>query len=79
MSQLSLIQIFALNAMATCIELVYAVEGAYFVPAIYDSGVSQIYGSMLICISPLMGTVFQSYLQLVTSVSVHGEDEDHLY
>ncbi|XP_065902178.1 membrane-associated transporter protein-like [Dysidea avara] len=62
MSQLSLIQIFALNAMAACIELVYAVEGAYFVPAIYDSGVSQIYGSMLICISPLMGTVFQSYL-----------------
>ena len=62
MSQLSLIQIFALNAMAACIELVYTVKGTYFVPAIYDSGVLQIYGSMLICISPLMGTVFQSYL-----------------
>jgi len=62
MSQLSLIQIYFLNAMAACIELVYAVEGAYFVPAIYDIGLSQIYGSMLICISPFMGTIFQSYL-----------------
>ena len=48
--------------MAACIEVVYAVEGAYFVPAIYDSGLSQIYGSMLICISPFMGIIFQSYL-----------------
>jgi len=62
MRQLSLLQIFALNAMATCIELVYAVEDAYYLPAIYDSGISQIYGSLLVAISPIMGMIFQSYL-----------------
>ena len=43
------------NAMAGCIDLLYAVEGAYFVPAIFDSGVSPTYGAMLIAISPIMG------------------------
>ena len=62
MSQLSLLQIFALNAMAACIELVYTVEGAYYIPAIYDSGISQIYGSLLTCNSPFMDMIFQSYL-----------------
>jgi len=48
--------------MASCVDLVYAVEGAYFVPAIYSLGLSPIYGAMLISISPLMGIIFQSYL-----------------
>ena len=48
--------------MAGCIDLLYAVEGAYFVPAIFDSGISPTYGAMLIAISPIMGIVFQSYM-----------------
>ena len=52
----------ALNGVAGVIELLYAVEGAYFVPAIYDQGLSQIYGSMLFLLSPLLGVLFQSYL-----------------
>ena len=60
--QLSILRLFALNAMSGCIDLVYAVEGAYFVPAIFNSGISHIYGAMLISISPFMGIVFQSYM-----------------
>ncbi|XP_065901674.1 membrane-associated transporter protein-like [Dysidea avara] len=60
--QLSILRLFALNAMSGCIDLVYAVEGAYFVPAIFDSGISHIYGAMLISISPFMGIIFQSYM-----------------
>ena len=52
----------ALNGVAGVIELLYAVEGAYFVPAIYDQGLSQIYGSMLLLLSPILGIIFQSYL-----------------
>jgi len=60
--KLSIFRLFALNAMAGCIDLLYAVEGAYFVPAIFDSGISPTYGAMLIAISPIMGIVFQSYM-----------------
>ncbi|XP_065901470.1 membrane-associated transporter protein-like [Dysidea avara] len=60
--QLSILRLFALNAMSGCIDLVYAVEGAYFVPAIFDSGISHIYGAMLISISPFMGMIFQGYM-----------------
>ena len=60
-NNLSIFRLFALNAMAGCIDLLYAVEGAYFVPAIFDSGISPTYGAMLIAISPIMGIVFQSY------------------
>ena len=59
---LSILRIFALNAMAGCIDLVYAVVSAYFVPAIYNLGLSPVYGPMLLSISPLMGIIFQSYL-----------------
>ena len=48
--------------MFGCIDLVYAVQGAYFVPAIFNSGISHIYGAMLISISPIMGMIFQSYM-----------------
>ena len=60
--QLSILRLFALNAMSGCIDLIYAVEGAYFVPAIFDSGISQIYGAMLISISPFVGMIVQSYM-----------------
>ena len=53
------LRIAALNAVAGVAELLYAVEGAYFVPA---KGLSPIYGSMLLCVSPLLGILFQSYL-----------------
>lgn len=59
---LSLFRIFALNAMAGCIDLVYAVEGAYFVPAVYNLGLPPIYGAMLLSFSPMMSIIFQSYL-----------------
>ena len=55
------LRIIALNALSGVVELLYAVEGAYFVPAIYDKGLSLIYGSMLLCLSPIMGVLFQSY------------------
>ena len=61
-SCLSMVRIFALNAMSGCIDLVYAVEGAYFVPAILNLGLPPVYGAMLLCFSPLMGIIFQSYL-----------------
>ena len=41
---LSLLKIFALCAASAYIDLVVAVQGAYFVPAIYDGGVSRDYG-----------------------------------
>ena len=59
---LSILRILALNMMSGCIDLVYAVEGAYFVPAIYNLGLPPIYGAMLLCLSPIMGIIFQSYL-----------------
>lgn len=60
--RLSMLRTIVLNALAGCIDLVYAVEGAYFVPAIYSLGLPTIYGAMLLSISPLMGIIFQSYL-----------------
>ena len=60
--RLSMVRIFALNTMSGCIDLVYAVEGAYFVPAILNLGLPPVYGAMLLCFSPLMGIIFQSYL-----------------
>lgn len=62
LKRLPILRIFALNAMSGCIDLVYAVEGAYFVPAIYNLGLPPVYGAMLLCFSPLMGIIFQSYL-----------------
>ena len=56
------LRVIALNGVAGVIELLYAVEGAYFVPAIYDQGLSPIYGSMLLLLSPILGVLFQSYL-----------------
>ena len=56
------LRIIALNAVAGVEELLYAVEGAYFIPAIYDKGLSLTYGSMLLCVSPILGVLFQSYL-----------------
>ena len=56
------LRIIALNGVAGVIDMLYAVEGAYFVPAIYDTGLSTIYGSMLLSLSPILGVLFQSYL-----------------
>ena len=56
------LRVIALNGVAGLIEILYAVEGAYFVPAIYDQGLSPIYGSMLLLLSPILGVLFQSYL-----------------
>ena len=60
--RLSILRIFALNAVSGSIDLLYAVEGAYFLPAISNLGLPPIYGAMLLCVSPLMGIIFQSYL-----------------
>lgn len=59
---LSLYRIFAVCAASASIDLLIAVKGAYFVPAIYDSGISKEYGSILLIISPLLVLVFQNYL-----------------
>ena len=60
--RLSMVRILALNAMSGCIDLVYAVEGAYFIPAILNLGLTPVYGAMLLCFSPVMGIIFQGYL-----------------
>ena len=56
------LRIIALNAVAGVGDILYAVESAYFVPAIYDKGLSSFYGSMILCISPILSILFQSYL-----------------
>ena len=56
------LRIIALNAVAGVGDVLYAVEGAYFVPAIYDKGLSSFYGSMILCISPMLSILFQGYL-----------------
>ena len=56
------LRIIALSSVAGLTDLLYAVEGAYFVPAIYDKGLSTIYGSMMLSLSPILGVLFQSYL-----------------
>ena len=56
------LRIVALNAVAGAVELLFSVEGAYFVPAIYDKGLSPVYGSMILTFGPLLGILFQSYL-----------------
>ena len=56
------VRIIAVNAVSGVVDFLYAIEGAYFVPAIYDQGLSPIYGSMLLCLSPILGVLFQSYL-----------------
>lgn len=48
-----------MNITIGVIELVYAVEGSYFVPAIYAKGLSY-YGTMLLAISPVLGLLFQN-------------------
>ena len=62
-TRLPLSRIFALCAASASIDLLIAIKGAYFVPAIYDSGVvSGQYGSMLLISSPVLVLVFQNYL-----------------
>ena len=56
------LKIIALTGVSGMIDFLYAVEGAYFVPAIYDKGLSTFYGSMLLSLSPVLGILFQSYL-----------------
>ena len=73
-------RIIALNGVAGVIDLLYTVEGAYFVPAIYDKGLSIIYGSMLLASVPYWVFCFRVILGLlVTSVSVAGGNIDLLY
>ena len=64
---LSLLKIFALCVASAYIDLVVAVQGAYFVPAIYDGGVSRDYGPVLLAASPVMIIVLQNYLLLRNS------------
>ena len=62
MNQLPLLRVVALNAIAGSIDVLLAVEGAYFVPAILSIGLSPFYGTMLLSISPLTSMLFQSYV-----------------
>jgi len=62
MNHLPLLRVVALNAIAGSIDLLVAVEGAYFVPAILNIGLSPFYGAMLLSISPLTSMLFQSYV-----------------
>jgi len=56
-----LLRIVILNTTIGVIELVYAVEGSYFVPAIYAKGLSY-YGTMLLAVSPVLGLLCQNLL-----------------
>ncbi|XP_065905109.1 membrane-associated transporter protein-like [Dysidea avara] len=62
MNRLSLLRVVALNALAVSIDLLLAVQGAYFIPAILNFGLSSFYGAMLLSISPLASMFFQSYV-----------------
>jgi len=62
MNRLPLLRVVALNAIAGSIDVLMAVEGAYFVPAILNIGLSPFYGAMLLSISPLTSMFFQSYV-----------------
>jgi len=62
MNRLPLHRLFALNCIAGSIDLLLAVEGAYFLPAMLNIGVSPFYGAMLLSISPLMSIFIQGYL-----------------
>ena len=65
-NRLPLARVIALNAIAGSIDLLLAVEGAYFVPAIYNLGLSPFYGAMLLSLSPFVSIVFQGYLGSAT-------------
>ncbi|XP_065904746.1 membrane-associated transporter protein-like [Dysidea avara] len=62
MKRLPLLRVVALNVIAGSIDLVLAVEGAYFLPAILSIGVSPFYGAMLLSISPLTSIIIQGCL-----------------
>ena len=48
-TRLSILRIIAVCAASGAVEVLVAVKGAYYVPAIYDSGaVSREYGAMLL-------------------------------
>ena len=60
---LSLLRIVAVCAGSGVVELLIAVKGSYFVPAIYDGGVvSRKYGSMLLICGLFLVLFFQNYL-----------------
>ena len=61
-NRLAVPRVIALNAIATSIDLVLAIEGAYFVPAILNLGLSPLYGAMVLSLSPLLSIIFQGYL-----------------
>lgn len=61
-TRLSWPRIFALCSASAAVDLMLSVEGAYFVPAIYDSGVSREYGSLFLASSPLLVLMFQNYM-----------------
>ena len=65
-NRLSLLRVTALNAIAGSVDLVLAVEGAYFVPAILNLGLSPLYGAMVLSLSPLLSIIFQGYLGSAT-------------
>lgn len=62
-ARLSLPRIFTVCAGSAYVDLILAVEGAYFAPVIYDGdSMSGEYGSMLLVFSPLLVLMFQNYL-----------------
>jgi len=62
MEHLPLLRVVALNFIAGSIDLLLAVEGAYFLPAMLNIGVSPFYGALLLSISPLTSIIIQGYL-----------------
>ena len=62
MERLPLLRVVALNVIAGSIDLLLAVEGAYFLPAMLNIGVSPFYGALLLSISPLVSIFVQGYL-----------------
>ena len=62
-TSLSFLRIIAICAGSGVVELLIAVKGSYFVPAINDGGVvSREYGSMLLVCGPFIVLFFQNYL-----------------
>ena len=62
-TRLSILRIIAVCAASGAVEVLVAVKGAYYVPAIYDSGVvSREYGAMLLVCGPILILFFQNYL-----------------
>ena len=61
-SKVPLWRIILLSASGGAIDLVFAIEDTYAVPLIVAAGLDMRYATVMLALSPLVGTLFQAYL-----------------